>query len=168
MNGRDHDRLLQAGNHAFFGRPRCRDAQRMAIQTRFAKKLTRSENCHDRFLALLGNDGKLDLSLLDVKNGVGDLPLRKNNLILPVFGYGFSLAHLGEKPFGIERELSFAFHRGRPSRTWIVRQTHDRHTTVPFLPLASSIWARRTRPPTPEPCVPDRSRGSALRTTTAA
>jgi hypothetical protein len=86
----------------------------MAIQTRFAKKLTRSEDCNDRFLALLGNDGERDLSLLDVINRVRDLSLRKDNLILPVFGYRFSLAHRGEEPFGIERELSFAFH-SRPS-----------------------------------------------------
>jgi hypothetical protein len=47
----------------------------MAIQTSFAKKVTRSEDCNDRFLALLGNDGELDLALLDVKNRVRDLSL---------------------------------------------------------------------------------------------
>jgi hypothetical protein len=41
--------------------------------------------------------------LLDVKNRVRDLSLRKNNLIVPIFGYRFSLAHFGEKCFGIER-----------------------------------------------------------------
>jgi hypothetical protein len=89
----------------------------MAIQTSFAEKLAWFQDGDHRFLALLGNDGELDLPLLDVKNGVGDLPLRENNLILPVFRYRFSLAHLGEKPFGIEGELSFAFHNGCPSRT---------------------------------------------------
>jgi hypothetical protein len=48
------------------------------------------------------------------KDCVRDLSLGENNLIVPVFGYRFSLAHLGKKPFGIERELSFAFH-SRPS-----------------------------------------------------
>jgi hypothetical protein len=86
----------------------------MAIQTSFAEKLVRFQNGDHRFLALLGNDGELDLALLDVKNGVGDLPLRKNDLILPLFGYRFSLAYLGEKPFGIEREITFAF-QSRPS-----------------------------------------------------
>src|SRR6202162_418582 len=86
----------------------------MAIETSFAEKLTWFQDGDHRFLALLGNDGELDLALLDVKNRVRDLSLRENNLILPVFGYRFSLAHLGEKPFGIERELTFAFH-GRPS-----------------------------------------------------
>jgi hypothetical protein len=66
----DHGRLLYACNHGFIHRPRCRNAQRMAIQTPFAKKLTRSKDCNDRFLTLLGNDGKLDLALLDVKNRV--------------------------------------------------------------------------------------------------
>jgi hypothetical protein len=32
--------------------------------------------------------------LLDVKNRVRDLSLRKNNLILPIFGYRFSLAQV--------------------------------------------------------------------------
>ena len=40
----------------------------MAIEASFAKKVTRSEDCNDRFLALLGNDRELDLALLDVKN----------------------------------------------------------------------------------------------------
>ena len=47
----------------------------MTIQAPFAKKLTRSEDCNDRFLALLGNDRELDLALLDVKNCVRNLSL---------------------------------------------------------------------------------------------
>ena len=77
MNGGDHGRLLQASNYAFIDRPRCCDAQRMAIQTSFAKKVTWSQDGNHRFLALLGNDGEFDLALLDVKNR--DLSLRKNN-----------------------------------------------------------------------------------------
>src|SRR2546430_8772287 len=61
------------------------------------KKVTWSEDCNDRFLALLGNDGEFDLALLDVKNRVRNLSLRENNLILSIFGYRFSFAHLGEK-----------------------------------------------------------------------
>src|SRR6266436_281545 len=127
MNGGDHGRLLQASNHAFIDRPRCCDAQRMAIQTSLAKKVTGSQDCNHRFLALLGNDGELDLTLLDVKNRVRDLSLRKNNLILPIFGYRFPLANLGEKYFGIKRGLSslhgmsfrptrFEAHRGQLKR----------------------------------------------------
>ena len=61
----------------------------MAIQTRFTKKLTKSEDCNDRFLALLGNDRELDVAFLDVKDRVRILSLRENNLILPEFGYRF-------------------------------------------------------------------------------
>src|SRR5205823_13673980 len=88
--------------------------QRMAIQTSFAEKVTWSQDCNHRFLALLGNDGELDLALLDVKNRVRDLSLRKNNLILPIFGYRFSLAHLGEKFFGIKRGFNSLPHKGSP------------------------------------------------------
>src|SRR5204863_6471540 len=114
MNGGDHGRLLQASNYAFIDRPRCCDAQRMAIQTSFAKKVTWSQDGNHRFLALLGNDGEFDLALLDVKNRVRDLSLRKNNLILPIFGYRFSLAHLGEKCFGIKRGFDSFPHKGGP------------------------------------------------------
>jgi hypothetical protein len=68
-----HAVLWQASSaRCYFPR---RDAQRMAIQTRFTKKLTRSADCNDRFLALLGNDRELDLALLDVKNRVRTLSL---------------------------------------------------------------------------------------------
>src|SRR6266849_8236795 len=84
----------------------------MAIEASFAKKVTRSEDCNDRFLALLGNDGELDLALLDVKNRVRYLSLRKNNLILPIFGYRFSLAHVGEKYLWIKRGFNSLPHKG--------------------------------------------------------
>src|SRR5216684_1278502 len=106
MNGGDHGRLLQARNHAFIDRPRCCDAQRMAIQTSFAKKVTWSQDCNHRFLALLGKDSELHLALLDVKNRVRSISLRENNLILPVLGYRLSLTHLGEKYFGIKLGLT--------------------------------------------------------------
>ena len=47
----------------------------MTIETSFAKKMTWSQDCNHRFLALLGNDSELDLALLDVKNRVRDLAL---------------------------------------------------------------------------------------------
>jgi len=75
----------------------------MAIQTSFAKELTGSQDCDYRFLALLGNDSELDLALLDVKNGVRDLSLGKDNLILPISRYRLAPTHLGEKYLGIKR-----------------------------------------------------------------
>ena len=83
----------------------------MAIQTSFTEKMPGSQDRNDRFLSLLGNDRELDLALLDVKNRVRDLSLRKNNLILSIFGYRFSFAHLGEKYFGIKRSFSSLFHK---------------------------------------------------------
>ena len=74
----------------------------MPIETCLAKKVTRFQNTNDCFLAPLGNDGELDLALLDVKNRVRNVTLRKNNLILLIFRYCFSIANLGEKYFGIE------------------------------------------------------------------
>src|ERR1700716_2797209 len=86
----------------------------MTIQTPLAKKVTRSQNCDHRFLALLGNDGELDLALLNIKDRISDLALRKNNLVRPIFRYRLSLAHFGEKCFGIKRGFGFLPHRGLP------------------------------------------------------
>src|SRR3954447_22045984 len=84
----------------------------MAIQASFAKKVARPGDCNDVFLALLGNNGEFDLALPDVKNSVRDLPLREYNLILAIFAYRFSVAHLSEKYFGIKRCFNSLPHEG--------------------------------------------------------
>ena len=68
----------------------------MTVQASFAKKVTRPQDGNHRLLALLGNDSEFDLAVLDVKDGVGYLSLRKDGLGLPVFGYRFSLANFGK------------------------------------------------------------------------
>src|ERR1700747_2762911 len=82
----------------------------MPIETPLAKKVTRFQNSNDCLLAPLGNDRELDLAPLDVKNRVRNVTLRKNNLILLIFRYSFSIANLGEKYFGIECGLPALFH----------------------------------------------------------
>jgi hypothetical protein len=83
VNGGDHGRLLQAGNHAIIiDRPRGCDAHVLAIQTSFAKKMTGSYDGNHRLLALLGNDGQLDLALLKVEDRVRRVSLGENDLIL--------------------------------------------------------------------------------------
>jgi hypothetical protein len=62
---------------------------------------------------LLGNDSELDLALLDVKDGVRSLPLRENDLIVPVGGYRLSVSRLGEKCFRIKLGLAFFSHDDR-------------------------------------------------------
>jgi hypothetical protein len=85
VNGCNHGRLLQASDHAIIiDRPRGCDAQGMAIQTSFTKKMTGSHDCNHRLLALLGNDGELDLALLNVKDRVRNFSLGENSLILPI------------------------------------------------------------------------------------
>src|ERR1700730_17719253 len=105
MHGSNHGRFGDARDQAFIDRLSCRDAQRMAVETSFAKKVGGSQDSDDCFLALLRNDGELDLALLYVKNRVRDLPLRKNNLILLIFGYLSSIAYFGEKYLGIKQGL---------------------------------------------------------------
>jgi hypothetical protein len=54
---------------------------------------------------VLGNDGELDIALLDVKNRVRDVALRKNDVVLPIVQNRFSVAHLGEEVFGTKRSF---------------------------------------------------------------
>ena len=54
----------------------------MAVQASFAKKVARSDDCNHRVLTLLGNDGELDLALLDVEDRVCDPSLRENDLVV--------------------------------------------------------------------------------------
>jgi hypothetical protein len=76
-------------------------------KTSFAKKLVRSENCNDRFLALLGNDGDFRLAFLDVEDRVGGIALRENDLVLAEPVNAAPLADLGEKGFRIECRPAF-------------------------------------------------------------
>jgi len=93
----------------------------MAIQTSFAKKMTGSYDGNHRLLALLGNDGQLDVASLNVKDRVRRVSLGEDNLILPVLCHGLSLAHLGEKFFGIKRGFDFLPHGGLPFLVLLAR-----------------------------------------------
>src|ERR1700730_16960469 len=72
----------------------------MTIHATFAKKLARLQNRDDRFLALLGHNGQLDLSALNVKHGFRDVALRKHGLVLVKFNNRLAHAHLGEEVLG--------------------------------------------------------------------
>jgi hypothetical protein len=102
MKCSDHRRFGDAGDQAFIHRRRCCDAQPVAIQASFAKKMAGSQDGDYGFLALLGNHRKLELAFLDVENRIRDFALRENDLILLIFGYRFSLADLGEEFLGIK------------------------------------------------------------------
>ena len=75
----------------------------MTIHTTFAKKMAGLQNRDHRFLALLGCDGQLDPSFLNVKHSVRDVALLKHNLIFLKFNNSLPHADFGEKYFGIER-----------------------------------------------------------------
>jgi hypothetical protein len=74
----------------------------MAIEASFAKELSRLQDSDHGFLALFGNNENLDPSLLNIKNGIGGLSLRKDHLVPVKFQDDFALADLGEKEFWIK------------------------------------------------------------------
>src|SRR6202011_3648787 len=59
------------------------------------------------FLAMFGQDSKLDLAFLNVKHGVGDVALLEHVLIFMEFQYLFSRAHFGEKLFRVKHVLEY-------------------------------------------------------------
>jgi hypothetical protein len=79
----------------------------MAIETSLTKKVTRFEDSDDCFLALLGNDGDLDPTFLKVKDRLGGVPLCKDNLVLLIFSYRFSITNFCKKFLGIKRSPTF-------------------------------------------------------------
>ena len=66
--------VMRVTRHSSIAVARC-DTQRMAVETSFAKKVSRPKDANDRLLALLRNDGELDLALLDVEDRVPSVTL---------------------------------------------------------------------------------------------
>ena len=56
-------------------------AQKLARQGTFAKKIPLAHDRDGRFLAGLGYDGEPHFALLDIEDGVGLVPLRKDHLL---------------------------------------------------------------------------------------
>jgi hypothetical protein len=67
-----------------------------------AEELVCPKNGDDRFLALLGYDGELHFALLDVKDGVCGVTLRKYDLVLAVLTHVMPIVDLGEKRLWVE------------------------------------------------------------------
>ena len=92
------NRAMTAVRH---GRDR-RYALRLPGKTSLAEEFVRTEDCDDRFLALLGNDGELHLAFLDVEDRIGRVALRKDDLAFAVFADAPAIPDAGEKRFCIE------------------------------------------------------------------
>ena len=110
MQGCNHCCFRDARDQRLVDRHSCCDPQRVAIETSFAKKMGGCQNAYDCFLAFFRNDGELNLARLDVKNRVCRITLRKYNLVLVKFSYGFPVAHFSEKYLGIEFYLPTLLH----------------------------------------------------------
>jgi hypothetical protein len=74
----------------------------MAIEASFAEELCGFQDSDHRFLALFGDNENLDPSLLNIENRICGVSLRKHDLVLGKFQYGFALTDLGEKELWIK------------------------------------------------------------------
>jgi len=75
----------------------------MAIEAPLAEELARLQNPDDCFLPLLGHDGELDTTALNVKDRIRRVSLREDVLTSLKFQDGFACPYLCEKGLGIER-----------------------------------------------------------------
>src|SRR5271168_2932352 len=80
----------------------------MAIEASFAEELSGFQDSDHCLLALFGDNKNLDPSLLNIKDRICGVPLRKDDLVLVKLRYGFALADLGEKEFWIKQGFRFS------------------------------------------------------------
>src|SRR5476649_411278 len=71
----NHRILLNPDNNGFFNSRNRSQAQRLARDTGFTKKLIRCENCRDRLLAPVRNDRDLQFASLEIEHRVGGVSL---------------------------------------------------------------------------------------------
>src|SRR5689334_5895745 len=99
----DSGALAQSDDGALGHSRGCGHAEQLSRQATLAKEISRAQDCHDRFLTLLGDDRQLDFSLLYVEQGVGRIALAKDDLAFFV-GYGLLSAECGHK--SLRRQFS--------------------------------------------------------------
>jgi hypothetical protein len=76
----------------------------------FPKKAPGLQEGDPGFLATLGDDGELDLSVLGIEDRVDRLALRKDRAVLPVGSECSAGTDVGEKRVGIEQVLGCHIH----------------------------------------------------------
>ena len=104
-----HDlRFIDPHRHAIRHCARCRQALWLPDQASLAHEFVRTQNCDDRFFALLRDDGDFDLALSDVENRVRVIALRKKNFALAMRGYDTAFGSGLKENRRIKPRLSFS------------------------------------------------------------
>src|SRR5581483_2119402 len=84
LNNLDNGCLLKARNHGIGHGRDGRDTLRLSGKAALTEEFVGPKNADNRFLALLGYDSELYFALLDVKDSIGAVALRKYDLVLAV------------------------------------------------------------------------------------
>jgi hypothetical protein len=77
-----HGCLLDPNNAGVFKGGRRRHASRLAGEAAFTEKAGSLQNSGDGFFALLGNNRELAPTVLDVKDGISRISLRKGGVLV--------------------------------------------------------------------------------------
>src|SRR6202790_1850659 len=94
--------LLQASDIGGPNRSRRVHPQRLPSQTAFAKKATPQQDGDDRFFATRSGHRELHRTALDIENRIGFVPLRKNDLVVPVAPHSHRRTELFAENCGTE------------------------------------------------------------------
>jgi hypothetical protein len=101
-----HDgRFVEPHNDAFHHRLGRRQAQRVAVEAAFAKKVPLVVQSNDRFLPRLVYDAGLDPAFLNVKDRIRPVALRLDFLLGLIRRYGPSLVNGAEEGLHVERNF---------------------------------------------------------------
>ena len=93
--------------------------QQLSGQALFPKEIAGTQKCDHGFLALLGDDGLLDLTALNVENKIRGFALGVNILILPIIGNGSPPVHFDRNALGSNGGFLSRFITGLPSQEFI-------------------------------------------------
>src|SRR5579863_5942716 len=123
MERGDHGYFGDGSDHAIFHGRRGRYAQSMAIHAAFAEEMPGLEDRDDGLLALFGQDGELDLPLLNIKYRLRDIALFEDFLVLVKFEDHLPVTDFGEKLLRVKHVLGWLAHNGPP----LVRTTAEKY-----------------------------------------
>jgi hypothetical protein len=140
-----HGGLVHTGDERVLQRPRGRNAPRTSGQTALADKISRLEECDDRFLALRRDDRNFDPAFSDVEDGIRRVTLGEDGLTLGVSGCPPSA--LARNTFGSNLDFDFLAMteppsaRRRPPSHY--RQTGNTTASLSVVACEAAIFKRQ-------------------------
>src|ERR1051326_4140668 len=110
MERNQHGVLFDPHELAFFHGDSGTNASTLSREPSFAEKITRIQYRYRRLFASLGNNGKFDFALLDIKHSVANRTLCINSLLLSDANYFPPSTHVGKEGLHVESSFGVRYH----------------------------------------------------------